>query len=398
MNRLLQINICANWGSTGRIVEHIGNAAINNGWESVVYYGDFHNISTSRLIKAPCRFPFMYEHYFECYYMDREGLASRIPTLHLIRQIKKMKPDIIHLHIIHDHWLNYPMLFRFLSKSNIPVVWTFHDIWAITGHCYTYTLDCDKWKAGCDYCPLRNKFGPDRSKRNYELKKHFFSSINNITIVTVSEWLGCLVQQSFLGNRKIYVIPNGIDTDVFRPSPDCFNSDLFKDKTLILAVAQVWDKGKNLQDYYLLRELLGSKYVILLVGLTKTQINSLPAGIVGMERTHSQKELAGIYSRADVTLSLSASETFGMTIIESMSCGTPVVVYDNTGQRSLVTEDTGMLVPSGDVKAVKDAILTITSYPKDHYSQSCRSRVEENYNLNKQYSKYIDLYNNILEA
>ena len=399
MPTLLQINVCANWGSTGRIAEQIGKKAIEAGWDSYIYYGDFCNPSESHLIKAMGRFPFMYEHYLECRFLDREGLASRIPTLRLIRLLKRIKPDVVHLHNIHDHWINFPILFNYLNNVNIPIVWTFHDIWAITGHCYLNYGDCNLWMSGCFSCPKKEKYCLDRSKRNYSLKKEYFSKINNLTIVPVSKWLGGIVENSFLGDKNIVVINNGVDTDVFKP----LESDIRKKyhingRHLLVGVAQVWDQRKNLDDYIRLRKILDSEYIILLVGLTKTQINSLPEGIIGIERTQSLLELVQIYNAADVTLSLSHAETFGMTIAESMACGTPVVAYGNTAQTKVVKEGAGFTVPTGSVSSVKDAVEKVVSLSKASFYDRCVDTANQSYNIDKNYATYISLYNKKLRG
>ena len=242
MLTVFQINICANWGSTGRIAEQIGQKAIEAGWGSYIYFGDYHNSSQSQLIKAIGRFPFMYEHYLECLLFDREGLASRIPTLRLIGQLKKIKPDIIHLHNIHDHWINYPILFHYLNNNSIPVVWTLHDFWPITGHCMHFIAkNCTRWKTGCHNCPMQKEFPyslVDRSKSNWELKKQLIVNNKNLTIVPVSQWVGDVVKQSFLKEKNIHVINNGVDTNVFHPTSfsEVFNlsnnSSLFSELTI----------------------------------------------------------------------------------------------------------------------------------------------------------------------
>ena len=398
MPKLLQINVCANWGSTGKIVEQIGEKAMDDGWESYVYYGDYANPSKSHLIKSIGRFPFMYEHYLECNCLDREGLASRIPTLNLVRLIKRINPDIIHLHNIHDHWINYPILFRYLAKSAIPVIWTFHDMWAITGHCYINYGDCSRWKTKCEDCPKKNKFGPDRSVRNFLLKEKYFKTLKNLSIVVVSDWLRDIIKQSFLGENDITVIPNGVDVSIFRPIT-VENNNPYKiglESKIILALATTWSKLKGLDDYIKLSSLLPNGYRIVLVGLTEEQISYLPSSIIGIKRISNPLDLAYLYNMASVVTSLSYSETFGLSVVEGMACGTPAVIYDNSGQSALVSDDTGIKVETGNVEAVRDAILAITDKDKSIYCTQCRNRAIALFNKETQFSQYISLYNRIL--
>ena len=111
MPKVFQINVTANWGSTGKIAEQIGSCAIQHGWDSYLAYGRMSNPSKNSLIKIGNQL-YVYEHYIENKLFDNEGLASRYATVKLINKIKEISPDIIHLHNIHDHYLNYKLLFK----------------------------------------------------------------------------------------------------------------------------------------------------------------------------------------------------------------------------------------------------------------------------------------------
>ena len=134
MPKLLQINSTANWGSTGKIAEQIGECAIAHGWESYIAYGRYSNHSNSTLIRIVS----LAWHLIISRLFDKHGLGSRCATKKLIRRIEEIKPDIIHLHNIHGYYLNYKILFNYLKTTNIPIVWTLHDCWSFTGHCAHY--------------------------------------------------------------------------------------------------------------------------------------------------------------------------------------------------------------------------------------------------------------------
>lgn len=147
--KLFQLNVTANWGSTGKIAESIGLAAMRQGWESYVAYGRYSNPSQSKLIKVGSQLD-VYAHFAEQTLFDNEGLASRRATRKLIQQIQQIQPDVVQLHNIHDHYLNYKTLFEYLNTTDIQVVWTFHDCWAFTGHCFHFvTKGCERWKTQC---------------------------------------------------------------------------------------------------------------------------------------------------------------------------------------------------------------------------------------------------------
>lgn len=396
MRTLLQINITANWGSTGKIAESIGLAAMKTGWESYIAYGRWSNPSKSHLIKIGGRWD-KYFHFGEQRIRDNEGLCSRAATRKLIAQIDEIKPDVVQLHNIHDHYLNYRILFEYLNKTDIKVVWTFHDCWAFTGHCFHFvTKSCMKWKSGCYDCPLRNVYPKtvlDRSKEYYELKKQLFGGNKNLTIVPCSDWMAGFVKQSFLKDKRIEVIKNGVDLKVFRPAVN----DNANHNYRILAVSSVWNEDKGLSDIYKLREMLPDNYEITIVGLTKKQLEALPTGIVGIVRTQNVEELVRLYSDANVLINPTYADTFPTVNLEALACGTPVVTYRTGGSPEAIDENTGFVVEQGDSEAMAKAIMAICDGDRNQYRTACRRRAEECFDKEKCFEKYIQLYEELLK-
>lgn len=401
MPKLLQINIVSNILSTGIIAEDIANVAIQRGWDCYIAYGRASKAGVCKEIKIGTKLD-TYIHYIENRIFDNEGLSSRNATRKLIKAIKSISPDIVHLHNIHDHYLNYKLLFEYLNQTNIKVVWTFHDFWAITGHCHHFVdANCKKWETQCHHCPLQHSTVNsilDRSKRNFELKKKLFNANNNLTIVPVSYWVGEQVKQSFLKDKRIEVIPNGINVDFFTQTPTVNNSFIPNNRFVILAVAREWAPGdrKGFDDYLRLSQLLKEDEIIVLVGIKPSQKESLPDNIIGIERTHNQEELISIYRQADVLTSLSKAETFGLTIIEANACGTPAIVYDNTAPPLLITPETGFIAENGNVEDVYEKIQMVKEKGKEHFQEACIAHATTNYNTNVSYKKYIDLYDRLL--
>lgn len=398
MPKLLQINVTANWGSTGKIAEQIGLCAQSHGWESYIAYGRSVNPSKNNLIKVGAKCD-VYLHYAKNRFLDGEGQGSELSTKKLLCEIELIQPDVIHLHNIHDHYLNYPVLFKYLAQKNIPVVWTQHDLWATTGHCAFSREGCEKWKTGCFECPAIPRFCLDKSRRNYELKKDMFTSVKNMTIVPVSEWLGTQIQQSYLKHFPMKVIKNGVDIEIFKPiKGNVIEKYALKDKHVLLAVSSVWPKFKGLDDFISLSSMLSDEYRIVIVGLPKDQISQLPTNMVGIERTNSQIELAQLYSAADIVMSLSSFETFGLTIAEGMACGTPAIVYGNAALPELVTNETGRVVESGNLQELLDTVHNMidTNFKSTH-SMHCRKRAELEFDKNKAWESCMVLYNSILD-
>ena len=414
MATILQINTIAVNGSTGRITEGIGEAAIRHGYSSFIAYGrNSPSSSKSGLIRIGSEFD-VFEHVLETRLFDMQGLASRKATKLFVKQIDDIRPDLVHLHNIHGNYINYKILFDYLVEKDIPIVWTLHDCWAFTGHCVHFTdVECYKWKVkgnkdgNCSKCPKKkgypNSYLFDRSKQNFLDKQKYFTRINNMIIVPVSHWLGDITSESFLGKYPIHVIQNGIDVDVFYPIPNSIESVRQKygigKRFMILGVATGWSDDVGMSDFFWLSEKLSNEhFAIVMVGLTEKQIKALPAGIIGITRTWDANELAEIYTAADVTFNGSFQETFGLVTAESMACGTPVIVYDSTACPEIVTDkQTGYVVQVGDRNMLLNRILMLSqNQDRKHINQKCVNYVRENLSKQQKYDEYIDIYNTIL--
>lgn len=396
---LFQINVTANWGSTGKIAEQIGLCALKHGWQSYIAYGRWCNPSQSHLVKIGEKID-TYLHYAEQRIRDNEGLCSRGATKELIRQIDIIKPDIVHLHNIHDHYLNYRLLFEYLNHTNIKVVWTFHDCWAFTGHCFHFvTKNCYRWESGCYDCPLKNKYPKtllDKSDRNYEIKKRLFTACKNLTIVSCSNWMDDFVKKSFLKDKHHCVIHNGINLQVFNPheqndTASHDHNNVFR----IIAVSNVWNTEKGEHDIYQLRDLLpDDSFEITMVGLSKKQFNKLPIGIKGIQRTQNVQELVQLYLSADVLINPTYADTFPTVNLEALACGTPVITYRTGGSPEAVNEKTGFVVEQGNVRQLADTILQMKEFPLD--SNDCIMRARQLFDKDKCFEEYIKLYDSLI--
>lgn len=396
MPKLLQINSTVNWGSTGKIAEQIGTRAMANGWESYIAYGRYANPSQSKIIKIGSKWS-LFLHLIESILLGNHGLASRVATKKLIKQIEKIKPDIIHLHNIHGYYINYKILFEYLNSTNIPVVWTLHDCWSFTGHCAHFDCyNCEAWKIQCQNCPALNAYPKtiiDTTRDTYILKKDLFVKNNNLYIVPVSLWLESFIRNSFLKDKKIQTIHNGIDLSAFSPQPPKGNISA----NTILGVASQWSKQKGLDDFIIMRKLLPEdKYNIILIGLNDKQIKNLPTGITGIRRTQNTQELAQYYSSATVFINPTYSDNYPTTNLEAMACGTPVITYRTGGSPESICNETGFVVEQGDVSGIITAIQEIEAKGKDFYSDKCRKHAMQYFDKDKCFAKYIQLYNEIL--
>ena len=405
--------------STGKIAEDISKVAIRHGWETYTAWGRFAKPSVSTQIRIGSKLD-TYMHYAAHRIMDREGMMSKGASRKLIQQIEEIKPDIIHLHNIHDHYLNYSLLFDYLAKADIPVVWTQHDCWAFTGGCMYFDLqNCDKWKTGCKNCPEHRAVLCDTTQKQYALKRELLSKIKSLTYVPVSDWLGNALKDSHQKERPILTIHNGVDLSLFKPS--CSKSA--DGKVRIIGVAAVWDKRKGLEDFIKLRSMLPEEYEITLVGLTPEQVKSLPSGIKGITRTTNVQELVQLYSESDVFVNPTYSDNFPTTNIEALACGTPVITYRTGGSPEAVSDGfkvsdgfnwfsfdqaqdkrqvsgtevykTGVVIEQGNVTALANGIMWMKDNPIS--SADCRKRAEELFDKDKCFEKYIELYEELLK-
>ena len=336
--KVLQINSVCGIRSTGRICTDLADVLLQDGHECKIAYGRESVPEKYRKIAVRIGNDLDAKmHALQSRIFDNAGFGSRLATEKFIEWVKEYNPDIIHLHNIHGYYINIEVLFKYLAESNKPVIWTLHDCWAFTGHCAYYSyVKCDKWKTGCFNCPQKKRYPSsllwDSSKQNWQKKKALFTSVKNMTLVTPSKWLANEVKKSFLSNYPMKVIANGIDLDVFKPTPSDFKEkNGLVGKKIILGVASSWSECKGLKDFIELSKILDEKYKIVLVGLSGNQIKELPENVMAISRTNNVKELAEIYTAADIFFNPTYEDNFPTVNLEAQACGTPVITYRTGG-------------------------------------------------------------------
>lgn len=401
MKTLLQVNTVGNCGSTGKIVESIGVAAQNLGWNVISAFGRKERISRLKKAKLACNAE-IFANVAWTRFFDSDSPFSKLATRRLISLIKAEKPDIIHLHNLHGYYLNCHDLFEFLLKIDTQIVWTLHDCWSFTGHCAHFD-DCKKWQTLCHNCPKKHDYPKsllfDNSKNNFLCKKRFAQKAKNLTMVPVSHWLDNLLKKSIFSNRESVVIHNGINTKIFAPQTDFKDiKDKFSlpDKKIVLGVANVWSQSKGYNDFIKLTQRLNDAQIVL-VGVNKSQKSELAKhNIIGIERTENQAELAKLYSLADVFANPTYLEALGMVNREAISCATPVVSYNTGGCPESINAKTGIIVEKGNIKALANAISEMLKNGKSQYAEACRKKALAEFDEKDRFLDYIKLYETLL--
>lgn len=349
--RYVQINSFYN-GSTGTIMRNLHKELKEQGDDSYIFWGRRHETISDH--EACCASKLgVYAHGILSRLTDRVGFYSKRDTRRLLERLEAIDPDVVHLHNIHGYYINIEMLFEWLANHRCQVKWTLHDCWAFTGHCSHFTyVGCERWLTGCRDCPQKKEypksFLADASERNFRDKKHLFNLVpsERMEVVTPSQWLADLVSRSFLSKYPVTVKRNTIDHSVFKPTSGDFRKRYgLEDKFIILGVASPWSARKGLGDFIVLAEDLDpERYVIVLVGLSNRQIKTLSAGIIGIGRTDSPEELAGIYTTADILFNPTREDNYPTVNLEAEACGTPVMTYDTGGCRETIRRKASRVV------------------------------------------------------
>jgi glycosyltransferase involved in cell wall biosynthesis len=387
-------------GSTGNIMRGIASTAEEKGYKSFIAYPSSRTNNRFEL-KDSIRIGNILDrniHLRKAYISGYNGCYSVSVTKRFIKQIVEIQPDIIHLHNLHNCYVNLEILFDFIKENNIPVVWTLHDCWPFTGQCPHYTtVKCDKWKTQCYNCPQYKQYPAakvDRTEIMYKFKRNWFNGIKTMNLVTPSYWLKNEVQQSFLSDYPIKVINNGIDLSVFKPIRSNFREENnLIDKIILLGVANPWTNKKGLNIFIELSKLLDDKYKIVLVGLTSEQIRELPSNILGLVKTENQIELAKVYSAADYFVNPSLEETMGLVTVEALACGTPVIVSNSTAVPEVVNEKCGIVISENTIESYFNIIKNLN---KEFSVLNCVAQAKK-YDKNIKNEEYVTLYNQILK-
>lgn len=386
-------------------MRELGDLAQAAGWESYIAYSKARDgvpPHSSQLVPVGNKLD-LGLHWLATRLFDAHGLASRRATKQLIHRIRDIDPDIVHIHNVHGYYLNYPLLCQFLAERGKPVIWTVHDCWLYTGHCYHYSAaGCNRWQTGCCHCPQKKafpaSFGLDRSRRNWLRKQQTFASIPSLTLVAASYWMRGDLSKSFLKAVSCRVIHNGIDLDTFQPRRNTGLPAAYgvTQSVFYLAIASIWLPEKGLPDLICLSSMLRPDEQLVLVGkLTAQQKAALPKSIVTIDRTTDAQALAALYTAAAALVNPTWQDNYPTVNMEAIACGTPVVTYRTGGSMESITPQTGFVVKQGNVEELVRHLHEIREAGKAYWHTNCRSHALQHFDKKQCFQAYIQLYEDL---
>lgn len=388
---VVQINTTCGVGSTGKICVGISRLLTENGVQNHILYSCETSGYPLGIACSDRRYRKLQA--LRSRVLGNYGFNAKSAARRMIRELERLQPDVVHLHNIHGHDCDLALLFSYFRQKQTKLVWTFHDCWAFTGYCPHFTLaQCDQWRTGCSHCPQRREYSWffDRSGSMYAAKKRLFQGLD-LTIVTPSEWLAGLVKQSFLKDVPVRVIRNGIDLSVFLPTEGDFRRKHgLEQKKVVLGVSFEWGRKKGLDVFASLARRLPEVYRIVLVGVDEAAERRIPEGILALGRTRDQKELAEIYTAADVFVNPTREENFPTVNLEALACGTPVITFRTGGSPETIDETCGAVVDCEDVDLLAEEIIRVCQQ-KPYPAEQCVRRAKE-FEKDKRFKEYLELY------
>jgi len=331
--------------------------------------------------------------------------SPAVLTDNIYKKINKINPDIIHLHWIAGGFVKIESLVR-IDK---PIVWTLHDMWAFTGGCH-YDEECGEYINNCGHCPLLNSNKQnDLSYRIWKRKKISWGNLD-LTIVTSSSWLGeCAKRSSLFNEKRVEVIPCGLDLNRFKPIEKNIARDILclpKDKKLILfgSLSALNNKRKG---FSLLKEALkkyfskeNKDYELIIFGSSKPrEEENLGFKTHYLGRLNDEISLALVYSAADVMIAPSMQDNLPNTVMESLACGAPVVAFNIGGIPDMIKhQKNGYLVKPFETEDLAYGIKWVLEDDsrRKKLSENAREKIEKEFNVVKVAKRYTDLYKDVL--
>ena len=397
--KVLQINAVYGHGSTGTIVRDIEHLCEQSGIECYVASPDLMVKEAKRWYKIGNLID-QKLHALLCRVNGQQAYFSHLATKQFLNYIDQIKPDIVHLHNLHSNYIHLNMLLKYLAKKDVKTIVTLHDCWFYTGGCFHYTATgCNKWLEKCGNCPKKKTDTPaflfDRSAQILADRNKYLLAIPHLYITGVSEWMAHEALKTFLKETPNYVIHNGIDMNVFKPTPSDFRKRLgLEEKYIILGPASKWLLPINRPVLEYFSRNMKEDEILLLFGICQ-ETGNLPENVIPYGYTKDRQGLAALYTAANVFANTTREDSLSLINVEAQACGTPVVTFDATGPKETVDDINSYNVLAGDAEKLYAAVEMVRKQATKDIALKCRQFVESKYDMYKIYQLYIDLYNQI---
>lgn len=367
--RILMVDVNGGRSSTGTLMRALKNGAQAAGHEALLCYG---------------RGPVPDEDGLYKFGLDAEtklhalltrltgwtGCFSPLSTRRLIRQLDAFCPDVVHLSELHAYFINLSPFLRALQKRGLPVVWTFHCDFMLTGKCGVADT-CTRFTSGCGHCPRLREYPAtllfDHTHAMWTQKKKLLQGLPRLRLTTPSAWLKERVALTHLAHVPCDVIPNGVDTAVFRPEDGSAKRrelGLSATQRVVLAVgADLMSSnkgGRHVLD--LARRMTETRFLLV---DSHPIAEPLPKNCTALSPRQNHQALAGLYAVADAFILCSRFETFSMTCAEALCCGTPVCGFQAGAPETVFDAPHARFVPYGDIDALESLLRRTLAMPKD---------------------------------
>ena len=323
-------------------------------------------------------------------------------------KVKQLNPDLVHLHWICNGYLQIETL----AKLKRPLVWTLHDMWAFTGGCH-YSQECDRYTHSCGACPqLKSNRNWDLSRLVWQRKARAWKNLN-LTIVTPSVWLAkCARASALFRELPIEVIPNGIDTETYKPTNRQFARELLKlpqDKQIVLfgAMGATSDPRKGFNFLQLALQSLSQSgwqdRIELAIFGASSPSHSTELGFKShyLGKLSDDISLALLYAAADVFVVPSVQDNLSNTVMEAIACGTPCVTFNIGGMPDMIEhQQNGYLAQPYKIEDLAQGIVWVLENKERHEKlrMFAREKAEREFTLELQARRYLSLFTKILEG
>ena len=412
--KVLQVNSVYKIGSTGKIVHDLHILYRKKGIDSYVIYGrgtSSDEISKDDHVLRICSDLYARANTARAILTGLPYGGCEIATQRLIRAIRKIHPDIVHLQCINEHFINIYKILDWLGKNTIPTVVTLHAEFMFTANC-GHADNCMKWLKECGNCPnlraaTRSIFWDRTTDSCRRMKKAFSYFGDNLYIVSVSPWLGKRAQQSpILRKKRHEVIMNGVDTNVFYRRKEFFyvNKEKYKNyqKIVFHATAMFRDRKEDPKGgWYIIRlaERLKKDGILFIVAGNYEIREKMPDNIILLGIVSNQNEMAEYYSYADLTVITSKRETFSMVCAESLCCGTPVAGFEAGGPETIALPEYSSFVQFGDLDALVQCVkemLGSSNVVGQYDPEQIAKEAKEQYDRERMAAGYLEIYERLM--